>query len=253
MSLLTAANPSSVPTSAQPTPPPPPATIAETGLHPDTLSQLLLKTLVAGEASGTGLVGQAPPAVLGARVVIAACAGREAHRGSRGGRHRICGLSIHPHRPRSRSGERSFSTSPATSGRHPCRSRSTTPTFAPAWRHARSSIATAVDRVRASHRQQGDARPARAGGQLREGAVPLRQARQRQDRHRGRASAGRSVATMYVPIAVDVDGQIITMFDPVNHSRLPALGASVERGRAGGPGSPLGARSSGRSSSSAAS
>ena len=41
--------------SAQPTPPPPPATIPETGLHPDTLSQLLLKTLVAGEATGTAL------------------------------------------------------------------------------------------------------------------------------------------------------------------------------------------------------
>jgi hypothetical protein len=40
---------------AQPTPPPPPATIAETGLHPDTLSQLMLKTLVAGEASGIAL------------------------------------------------------------------------------------------------------------------------------------------------------------------------------------------------------
>ena len=43
------------PVSAAPTPPPPPASIAETGLHPDTLSQLLLKTLVAGEASGTVL------------------------------------------------------------------------------------------------------------------------------------------------------------------------------------------------------
>ena len=42
-------------TSLQPTPPPPPTTIAETGLHPDTLSQLLLKTLVGGESSGTGL------------------------------------------------------------------------------------------------------------------------------------------------------------------------------------------------------
>ena len=39
----------------RPVPPPPPATLEETGLHPDTLSQLLLKTLVAGEASGTGL------------------------------------------------------------------------------------------------------------------------------------------------------------------------------------------------------
>src|SRR5215207_3139396 len=40
---------------SMPTPPPPPATMAETGLHPDTLAQLLLKTLVGGEASGTGL------------------------------------------------------------------------------------------------------------------------------------------------------------------------------------------------------
>jgi hypothetical protein len=39
----------------QPTPPAPPATIADTGLHPDTLAQLMLKTLVAGESSGTGL------------------------------------------------------------------------------------------------------------------------------------------------------------------------------------------------------
>jgi hypothetical protein len=39
----------------QPEPPAPPATIEETGLHRDVLAQLLLKTLVAGEASGTGL------------------------------------------------------------------------------------------------------------------------------------------------------------------------------------------------------
>jgi hypothetical protein len=43
------------PTLAQPTPPTPPATIEETGLHPDTLAQILLKTLVAGEANGTTL------------------------------------------------------------------------------------------------------------------------------------------------------------------------------------------------------
>src|SRR5512134_3102994 len=40
---------------SMPSPPPPPATLEETGLHPDTLNQLLLKTLVAGEATGTGL------------------------------------------------------------------------------------------------------------------------------------------------------------------------------------------------------
>jgi hypothetical protein len=42
-------------TQSRPTPPPPPATLQETGLHSDTLSQLLIKTLVAGEASGTML------------------------------------------------------------------------------------------------------------------------------------------------------------------------------------------------------
>lgn len=36
-------------------PPPPPSSIEETGLHYDSLAQLLLKTLVAGELSGTGL------------------------------------------------------------------------------------------------------------------------------------------------------------------------------------------------------
>ncbi len=40
---------------AYPTPPPPPTTLEETGLHPDTLAQLMLKTLVGGEASGTAL------------------------------------------------------------------------------------------------------------------------------------------------------------------------------------------------------
>jgi hypothetical protein len=41
--------------SLAPTPAAPPATLADTGLHPDTLGQLLLKTLVAGENSGTQL------------------------------------------------------------------------------------------------------------------------------------------------------------------------------------------------------
>ena len=43
------------PAANQPGPTAPPATIAETGLHPDTLSQLLLKTLLNGEATGSNL------------------------------------------------------------------------------------------------------------------------------------------------------------------------------------------------------
>src|ERR1700738_2221888 len=40
---------------AAPALPMPPMTIEETGLHPDTLAQLMLKTLIAGETSGTQL------------------------------------------------------------------------------------------------------------------------------------------------------------------------------------------------------
>ena len=40
---------------AQPVPPRPPATIAESGLNPEVLEQLLLKTLLGGDASGSGL------------------------------------------------------------------------------------------------------------------------------------------------------------------------------------------------------
>jgi hypothetical protein len=40
---------------AAPEPPPPPDSLEATGLNPDNLAQLLLKTLIAGEASGTAL------------------------------------------------------------------------------------------------------------------------------------------------------------------------------------------------------
>jgi hypothetical protein len=55
MTPTTATVPAPSAAAPQPTPVAPPATIAETGLHPDSLAQLLLKTLLAGEASGTGL------------------------------------------------------------------------------------------------------------------------------------------------------------------------------------------------------
>jgi hypothetical protein len=45
---MTTATAAAAGTFAPPMPPPPPATMQETGLHPDTLSQLMLKTLVGG-------------------------------------------------------------------------------------------------------------------------------------------------------------------------------------------------------------
>ena len=62
-------------------------------------------------------------------------------RGAGGDRHGRLPLRADRSRPRSR--RSSSSTSAATSDRRRCRSRSTTPTSAPAWRRARSSIATA--------------------------------------------------------------------------------------------------------------
>ena len=52
---MTTATAAAAGTFARPMPPPPPATLQETGLHPDVLSQLMLKTLVSGESSGTQL------------------------------------------------------------------------------------------------------------------------------------------------------------------------------------------------------
>ena len=65
---------------------------------------------------------------------------------------------------------------------------------------------------------------------------------------------GRALGTdMYIPYALDVDGQTITMFDPVNH--VPHVGRRGlrQRDRGGGAGSPLGDRSAARWSWSAAS
>ncbi len=55
MSLANVVRVTSSPTANQPEPAAPPATIAQTGLHPDSLSQLLLKTLLNGEATGSNL------------------------------------------------------------------------------------------------------------------------------------------------------------------------------------------------------
>ena len=65
---------------------------------------------------------------------------------------------------------------------------------------------------------------------------------------------GRALGSdMHVPHALDVDGQTITMYDPVSHTLLDGAGSVAERRRDRGLRSPVGSRSAGRSSSSAAS
>ena len=197
-----------------------PPTIAETGLHPDTLAQLLLKTLVGGEASGTALAGTAAAAVLGARRAGAARARREALEvrgtsgvGTAGYRYILTDLGR----------DRAMQFLEHLALRRPgagAARRSTTPTSARAWRPRpyvdRERLATGFEQP---HRQQGHVRPARPGGELRQVALPLRRARQRQDRAR-RRHRPRLGDEMYMPHAIDVDGQIITMFDPVSHTPI---------------------------------
>ena len=87
----------------QPAPPPPPTTIEETGLHPDSLAQLLLKTLMARRDRAAPPGRQAAPAVLGARLAHPARAHRKAGRSPRRDRRRLGRISLHPHGSRARS------------------------------------------------------------------------------------------------------------------------------------------------------
>ena len=65
----------------------------------------------------------------------------------------------------------------------------------------------------------------------------------------GRALGG----DMYMPHAIDVDGHIITMYDPINHESLEADARVDERHRARRRAIGAGCASAGRSSWSAAS
>ena len=162
-------------------------TIAETGLHPDTLSQLMLKTLIAGESSGTQLAEslRLPYSVLDAMIQHARVEKLIEVRGAGGAgtagyRYALTDLG----RDRARC---SSSTSAATSVRPRCRWPTTTRTCAPCMAARtwvdRDILAKGFDQL---DRQPGDVRPARAGRQLGQVALPLRRARQRQDgRRRG--------------------------------------------------------------------
>ena len=133
---------------------------------------------------------QAASAVLGARIADPARPGRKAGRSSRRDRRRFGGISLHPHGSRARSGR-------AVPGHLPLR-RTGAGAASQYSKYVRASMSArpyidrdaAELRVRASDREQDDARPARTSGQFRQVAVHLRQAGQRQDRARGRDRQG---------------------------------------------------------------
>jgi hypothetical protein len=204
------------PRGTAPTPPPPPATMAETGLHPDTLAQLLLKTLIAGEASGTQLSDslKLPYSVLDAllqhgRVEKLIEVRGASGAGSAGYRYALTDLG------RERAMQfldinRYVGPAPVPLAQYNAYVRASM--AAKPWVD-RDRLSVGFDNLIVSHAMYDQLGPAVNSGK----ALFLY----------GKPGNGKTViaegigralgSDMHVPHAVDVDGQTITMFDPVNH------------------------------------
>jgi hypothetical protein len=211
---------------AQPTPPPPPATVAETGLHPDILAQLLLKTLVSGEATGIALAEKLrlPYSVLDALVQHTRVEKLVEVRGASGTgtaayRYILTDLG------RDRAMQyfevnRYVGPAPVSLADYSAYVRAC---MAARPYVDRDRLATGFDQLivnRAMFDQLGPA--VNSGKSLFLYGAP----------GNGKTvvaeGIGRALGTeMFVPHAIDVDGQTITVFDPVNHVPLGGGGASV--------------------------
>jgi hypothetical protein len=205
----------------KPSLPSPPATIAESGLHPDTLSQLLLKTLIAGEASGTGLADRLrlPYSVLEALVQHARVEKLVEVRGASGAgsagyRYALTDLG------RDRAGQfldvnRYVGPAPVPLAQYNAYVRAC---MAARPYLDRERLARGFEHLVVSKPLLDQLGPAVNSGK----SVFLY----------GAPGNGKTVVAegigralggdVFVPHAIDVDGQIITMFDPVNHTPVAA-------------------------------
>ncbi len=212
--------------SAMPLPPPPPATIEATGLHPDSLAQLLLKTLVAGEASGTGLAEslRLPYSVLDALIQHARVEKLVEVRGASGAgnagyRYALTDLG------RDRAGQffeisRYVGAAPVPLAQYN------------AYVRACMAARPYVDRERLATGFKdlivNDAMFERLGPAVNSGKSLFLYGAPGNGKTVVAEGIGRALGDeMHIPRALDVDGQVITMFDPVNHVLLSS-GASVE-------------------------
>ena len=210
---------------SQPAPPAPPATVAETGLHPDTLAQLMMKTLVAGEASGTQLseAMRLPYSVLDAMVQHARVEKLIEVRGTggvgtAGYRYALTDLG------RDRAMQfldinRYVGPAPVPLAHYQAYTRACM--AARPW-VSRDILSHGFDQLIVNQGMYDKLGPAvNSGKSLFLYGAP----------GNGKTviaeGIGRALGTdMHIPFAVDVDGQTITMFDPVNHVRTAAAGAS---------------------------
>jgi hypothetical protein len=215
----------SQPQAAQPTPLPPPATIAETGLHPDALAQLLLKTLIAGESSGTGLSEKLrlPYSVLDeiiqhARVEKLIEVRGSTGVGTAGYRYVLTDLG------RDRTGQyldvcRYVGPAPVPLAQYNAYTRAC---MAVRPYVDRDRLSTGFDQLVVNKSMFDQLGPAVNSGKALflygapgNGKTVLAE------------GIGRALGMeMYVPHVIDVDGQVITMFDPVSHQPVKAAAES---------------------------
>jgi hypothetical protein len=211
--------------SGTPMPPPPPSTIAETGLHPDTLAQLMLKTLIAGESSGTQLAEnmRLPYSVLDALIQHARVEKLIEVRGASG-----AGTAGYRYALTDLGRERSmqFLDISRYVGPAPV-------SLAQYNAYVRASMAARpwVDRSRLStgfgHLVVGDGMLDMLGPAVNSGKALFLYGAPGNGKTVVAEGIGRALGSdLHVPHAIDVDGQTITMFDPVNHVPAASAGAS---------------------------
>jgi hypothetical protein len=210
----------------QPMPSAPPQTIAETGLHPDTLAQLMLKTLIAGETSGTQLAEhmRLPYTVLEAMIQHARVEKLLEVRGATG------------------TGTAGYRYVLTDLGRDRANqfleiSRYIGPAPVPlaqyhAYVRACMAARPTVTRERLSggfeHLVVNDAMYDLLGPAVNSGKSLFLYGAPGNGKTVVAEGIGRALGSdMHVPHAVDVDGQTITVFDPVNHVPTTPIGAST--------------------------
>ncbi len=209
----------------QPKPAAPPATIAETGLHPDTLAQLMLKTLIAGESSGTQLAEslRLPYSVLEAMVQHARVEKLVEVRGASG------------------AGSAGYRYALTDLGRERAMqfldiNRYVGPAPVPlaqynAYVRACMAARPWIDRDCLSrgfeHLIVNQGMYERLGPAVNSGKSLFLYGAPGNGKTVVAEGIGRALgASMYIPHAIDVDGQTITMFDPVNHIRTASADAA---------------------------
>ena len=200
-------------------PPDPPNTIEETGLHPDTLAQLLLKTLVAGEASGTGLSEKlrVPYSVLDALIQHARVEKLLEVRGTSGAgaagyRYVLTDLG------RDRAGQfldicRYVGPAPVPLNQYN------------AYVRASMEARPYLDRTTLSggfeHLVVSTAMLDQLGPAVNSGKALFLYGAPGNGKTVVAEGIGKALGgDMHVPFAIDVDGQIITIYDPVSHQRM---------------------------------